>query len=182
MSKEMMRPCIITDISESPFDACIAEVFKDSEDLEAYILLREEKNRMCLFKNYVKCYSIEELDSMYNSWVCSLADALNAPVLATEEVLDAMEKVPEAKFKVQGKYPISESLIYYSCFYEDDYIVKDTVIRKKGWYYWSFVDYPHSVEAEFAEVKIGDYIQAGDCPLALQVLLGFTTEGVPKDD
>ena len=88
----MLRPCIIKDISESPFDACIAEVFKDSEDLEAYILLREEKNRMCLFKHYVKCNSIEELDSMYNSWVCSLADALNAPVLATEEVLAGLPK------------------------------------------------------------------------------------------
>lgn len=88
----MFRPCIIKDISESPFDACIAEVFKDSEDLEAYILLREEKNRMCLFKHYVKCNSIEELDAMYSSWVCSLADALNAPVLATEEVLAGLPK------------------------------------------------------------------------------------------
>jgi hypothetical protein len=92
MTNEMLRPCIIKDISESPFDACIAEVFKDSEDLEAYILLREEKNRMCLFKHYVKCNSIEELDSMYNSWVCSLADALNGPVLAADAVLAGLPK------------------------------------------------------------------------------------------
>jgi len=92
MTNEMLRPCIIKDISESPFDACIAEVFKDSEDLEAYILLREEKNRMCLFKHYVKCNSIEELDLMYNSWVCSLADALNGPVLATKKVLAGLPK------------------------------------------------------------------------------------------
>ena len=32
-----------------------------------------------------------------------------------------------------------------------------------------------------SKLQIGDYIQA-DCPLALQVLLGFIIEGVPVND
>ena len=36
--------------------------------------------------------------------------------------------------------------------------------------------YERSMDVD--DIKRGDYIQA-DCPLALQVLLGFTTEGVP---
>jgi hypothetical protein len=158
MTNEMMRPCIIKDISESPFDACIAEVFKDSEDLEAYILLREEKNRMCLFKHYVKCTSIEELDSMYNSWVLIIAQALNAPIKVTQAVLDAIEKVPEAKFLVTwgGLQTWYESTLAHS------------FVNEEG------------EEETFNLISLGKIVIA-DCPLALQVLLGFTTEGVPKD-
>lgn len=39
--------------------------------------------------------------------------------------------------------------------------------------------YERSMDVD--DIKRGDYIQA-DCPLALQVLLGFTTEGVPVND
>jgi hypothetical protein len=161
----MFRPCIIKDISESPFDACIAEVFKDSEDLEAYILVREEKNRMCLFKHYVKCNSIEELDSMYNSWVFIIAKAMNPHIKVTDAVLKAMEKVPEAKFSILNKdfYIVTSR-------YGSLPIFKDRVDNKWFYYYDGLI-----------ELKIGDYVQA-DCPLALQVLLQFTVEGVPKDD
>jgi hypothetical protein len=160
MTNEMLRPCIIKDISESPFDACIAEVFKDSEDLEAYILLREEKNRMCLFKHYVKCNSIEELDSMYNSWILIIAQALNPPIKVTQAVLKAMAEVPEAKFSLITKQFAGRAgtlPIYWEK-------------QEKRWF---------AINGNFA-IVVGDYIQA-DCPLALQVLLGFIIEGVPKD-
>jgi hypothetical protein len=115
MTNEMMRPCIIKDISESPFDACIAEVFKDSEDLEAYILLREEKNRMCLFKNYVKCNSIEELDSMYNSWLFIIAKAMNPFIKVTQAVLKAMEKAGGA-YSVKSILVNAPDYSYNLCF------------------------------------------------------------------
>jgi hypothetical protein len=153
------HPVVVND--GKPFDAC-----------KGFLTVRKTEESV----------TNEELELAQCIVIFQHAKALNPPIKVTQAVLKAMQEVPEAKFKVKGKYPINESFIYYSCFYEDDYIVKDTVIRKKGWYYWSFVEYPHSVvpssfEAQFAEVKIGDYIQA-DCPLALQVLLGFTTEGV----
>jgi hypothetical protein len=164
-NEEMMRLCIIKDISESPFDACIAEVFKDSEDLEAYILVREEKNRMCLFKHYVKCNSIEELDSMYNSWVCSLADALNAPVLATKKVLDAMEKAG-------GAYSAKSILVNapdysYNLHFDEE---------KKAFTFRGGMTF------DVNEQDVPIYTVQADCPLALQVLLGFTTEGVPVNE
>jgi hypothetical protein len=166
----------------------IVEIYMatSSEPFQVWVEIWEENPDGATPITHKKCFSEHEIIIANREAITTIADALNAPVLASKKVLKAMAEVPEAKFKVKGKYPINESFIYYSCFYEDDYIVKDTVIRKKGWYYWSFVEYPHSVvpssfEAQFAEVKIGDYIQA-HCPLALQVLLGFTVEGVPKDE
>jgi hypothetical protein len=85
-----------------------------------------------------------------------------------------MEKVPEAKFRTQEKCPATASPIYYLCFYEGG-----GGTWEKGWHYWTPSDY--SIFGKFTKVEEGDYIQA-DCPLALQVLLGFTVEGVPKDD
>jgi hypothetical protein len=107
-----------------------------------------------------------------NQW--QLAQALNPPIKVTQAVLDAMEKVHEAKFRTQEKCPATASPIYYLCFYEGG-----GGTWEKGWHYWTPSDY--SIFGKFNKVEEGDYIQA-DCPLALQVLLGFTVEGVPKDD
>jgi hypothetical protein len=100
------------------------------------------------------------------------AQALNPPIKVTQAVLKAMEKVPEAKYLVQecsglgraDKYPL-------------EYYTNGT---KSSWYYKSKEDYKD--DRNYGDSHpYGDYIQADDCPLALQVLLGFTTEGVPKD-
>ena len=88
--------------------------------------------------------------------ITTIAEALNAPVLATEEVFDAMEKVPEAKFSMVG---INE-------YGKHTYPVNYSKMRG-GWYVYNTVP---------KALKIGDYIQA-DCPLALQVLLQFNVEG-----
>jgi hypothetical protein len=176
MTNEMIRPCIIKDISESPFDACIAEVFKDSEDLEAYILLREEKNRMCLFKHYVKCNSIEELDSMYNSWVCSLADALNGPVLATEEVLAGLPK--DAKVWVvtdEGDRKTYDKATYKYMRYDTDpiwvYTPYDCSVCEDDGY-----EYPREVYT-----RSGCYLVADkDDPKTTQYLRQFTLQGVRR--
>ena len=160
MTNEMMRPCIIKDISESPFDACIAEVFKDSEDLEAYILLREEKNRMCLFKHYVKCNSIEELDAMYSSWILIIAQALNPPIKVTQAVLDAMQEAGGA-YSAKSILVNAPDYSYNLCF--DD---KKKVFTFRG-----------GMTFDVNEQDVPIYTVQADCPLALQVLLGFTVEG-----
>jgi hypothetical protein len=99
-------------------------------------------------------------DPLFREALQSLNKALNPPIKVTQAVLDAMEKVPEAKFRKVINDCRNEYT--YNCSYST---------MHGGWY--TYHPIPKSL-------KIGDYIQA-DCPLALQVLLGFTVEGVPKD-
>ena len=106
--------------------------------------------------------------------VFAIVKALNPPIKVTQVVLKAMEEVPESRFRIQEKCPATASPIYYSCFYEEG-----CGTWEKGWYYWTPSDY--SIFGEFNKVEEGDRIQA-DCPLALQVLLKFTTEGVPVNE
>jgi hypothetical protein len=90
-----------------------------------------------------------------------LAQALNPPIEVTDAVLKAMEKVPEAKFSLITKQFAGRAgtlPIYWEK-------------QEKRWF---------AINGNFA-IVVGDYVQA-DCPLALQVLLGFKTEGVPKND
>jgi hypothetical protein len=102
-----------------------------------------------------------------NQW--QLAQALNPPIKVTQAVLDAIEKVPEAKFWVgddETKYRLERPCNTYVSLNDE----------------WNNGrDFDDGGIPYTSKLQIGDYIQA-DCPLALQVLLGFTTEGVPKDD
>jgi hypothetical protein len=103
------------------------------------------------------------------------AQALNPPIKVKQAVLDAIEKVPEAKFRVleAGLLPT---------LFKKKVGCKTKKEGGKEWIYGKTYYYDSWVDDVEKELRIDyDYIQA-DCPLALQVLLGFTTEGVSKDD
>jgi hypothetical protein len=104
----------------------------------------------------------EQVDLGRASITFQLAQALNPTIKVTQAVLEAMEKVPSAKFYV-GEYGSS-------C--ETKYPLK----RSDETYYT--IHNARQDDLFGTKLQLGDYIQA-DCPLALQVLLGFTTEGVP---
>jgi hypothetical protein len=80
----------------------------------------------------------------------------------TQAVLKAMEKVTEAKFSIvwDNSDTGEKRKHIYPCYYSE---------RRKAWVHGGNIE---------THLHVGDYIQA-DCPLALQVLLGFTIEGVP---
>ena len=103
-----------------------------------------------------------------------LFKALNPPIEVTKKVLGAMEKVPEAKFRVLEAGLLPQLFTKrVGC-----------KTKKEGgteWIYGKTYYYESWVDGVEKELRIGDYIQA-DCPLALQVLLGFTTEGVPVNE
>jgi hypothetical protein len=104
-----------------------------------------------------------------NQW--QLAQALNPPIEVTPKVLDAMEKVPEAKFWVgddETKYRLERPCNTYVSLNDSWENGRDCGDDDEG-------------IPCYSKLQIGDYIQA-DCPLALQVLLGFTTEGVPVNE
>jgi hypothetical protein len=105
----------------------------------------------------------EDLELAQCIVIFQYAQALNPPIKVTQAVLEAMANNIGAKFKRRGE----------SWFPQDGY---DTC--SIGWN-------GDSKRFEYASnfpLQIGDRIQADDCPLALQVLLGFTTEGVPANE
>jgi hypothetical protein len=159
----MFREAIIPEVNDGkPFEALIASPSFDTNDGTL---------SMIYFENGVQTVEIlkEGLDDKEGSLLCALlewqlAKALNPPIKVTQAVLDAMGKVPSAMFYV-GEYGSS---------LETKYPLK----RSDEAYYT--IHNARQDDLFGTKLQIGDYIQA-DCPLALQVLLGFTTEGVPKD-
>jgi hypothetical protein len=109
----------------------------------------------------------------YRNIIWQLSQALNPPIKVTQAVLEAMGKVPEAKYRIRlGRFTQSLSKANSSkgiCFYH--YKIYTDLDN---------VDIFEEESHKKLLLKVGNYIQA-DCPLALQVLLGFTTEGVLKD-
>ena len=106
------------------------------------------------------------------SAILQLAQALNPLIEVTQAVLDAMVKEPEAKFLVLDNY---DNLV--DCRYNSKWRVMevDGVYLPVGaWMYTKVEEYSPSFDKK--RLAVGDYIQA-DCPLALQVLLQFNTEG-----
>jgi hypothetical protein len=134
--------------------------------------------------SFIPVDSIEDLEATRASITFQLAKALNPPIKVTQAVLEAMGKVPEAKF----------SLVL------DDKPWKSPETRRRTttlffnphpenvcWYGYPDGDTYNMERIGIVKDEDGeddDYIDSGyiqaDCPLALQVLLGFTPEGVPK--
>ena len=107
-----------------------------------------EASDLLLMTDYEHCL---ESTSKYGlqELVFKLSKALNPPIKVTQAVLDAMEKVPEASFW---------------------YVEGSVNVRLK----WDEILKTFTVNGQ--TLSITDYIQA-DCPLALQVLFQFNTEG-----
>jgi len=161
----MRRSCVITHpvvVNDGkPFEALIASPSFDTNDGTL---------SMIYFENGVQTVEIlkEGLDDKEGSLLCvllewQLAQALNPPIKVTQAVLDAMEKVPEARFSMYVKYHTHRREIgkRYPLQYDEHYKVF------------------HAFGVQgVQQLQIGDYIQASDgCPLALQVLLQFNEEG-----
>jgi hypothetical protein len=139
------RP-FVTDDSLNP-DGIRLVVVKDVAEV-----LRHHFTNDTWFKND----DAEKLTTQENLvYLWEVLQHLNSPIKVTQAVLDAMEKVPEAKF----------------------------ILLEGNTRYFLKWDSDRSLFHIMASVpvSIGDYVEA-DCPLALQVLLGFTTKGVPVNE
>jgi len=144
-----------------PFDAFTMELSFHINDLDLYITNYDDDKNDLIFHQSFRFNTLKELQDAKYSVQWQLAKAMNPPIKVTQAVLKAMEKVPEAKFSLITKQFAGRAgtlPIYWEK-------------QEKRWF---------AINGNFA-IVVGDYIQA-DCSLALQVLLGFTVEGVPKDD
>jgi hypothetical protein len=163
----MFREAIIPEVNDGkPFEAYGIEVKQEGKALISL-------SRKGLFVTVIRVDEIEQMEERKASLQWQLAQALNPPIKVTQAVLDAMEKVPEAKYRIHlGRFTQSLSKANSSkgiCFYH--YKIYTDLDN---------VDIFEEESHKKLLLEVGNYIQA-DCPLALQVLLGFTTEGVPKD-
>jgi hypothetical protein len=158
----MLRPVTITHpvvVNDGkPFDAYRAEVYRYGRGV--YLSLRTQMYvNKCLItigipKNGVFSYKDDHIHRCVSVLQYQVAQALNPPIKVTQAVLEAMEKVPEAKF----------------------WYVEGSVNIRLDW-----DKTLNTFTIEGRTLTITEYIKA-DCPLALQVLLGFNTEGVPVNE
>ena len=175
----MRRSCVIPKVNGGkPFEALWASV--DWCTIDEYLYLVTRRSDGFIAKRFrLELGGFKESLPIRDSIRWQLAQALNPPIKVSRLVLDAMEKVPEAKFRVQNA--VDEHLT--ECYYNTHWGQQlDRVNRKyvpKGAWVYQKVNYDEAgVDIFDAELQIGDYIQASDgCPLALQVLLQFNTEG-----
>lgn len=116
----------------------------------------------------------DKLYRLFREAITTIAEALNAPVQATNEVLDAMNKVPEANFLMRDDY---DNLV--ECRYDSKWRMREingVYLPVGAWLYTKVQEYSPSFSSE--KLAVDDLIQA-DCPLALEVLLQFYIDGTP---
>ena len=167
MISEMMRPMTVG-------KGTIYEVLLDADNITDFDVMGDMLTIQHKHESHIHFPDKSEKE-IFQNFVFQLAQALNPPILVTEAVLEAMEKAPEAKFKVL------EAGLLPKLFRER----VGCKTKKEGgteWIYGKTYYYDSWVDGIKKELEIDyDYIQA-DCPLALQVLLGFTTKGVPVNE
>jgi hypothetical protein len=157
MPNEMRRACVIPSVNDGkPFEAWGA---REVPSNGLGVCLTTGRYQI----TFIPVDSAEELEATRASITFQLAQALNPLIEVTQAVLDAMEKVPEARFSMYVKYHTHRREIgkRYPLQYDEHYKVF------------------HAFGVQgVQQLQIGDYIQASDgCPLALQVLLQFNEEG-----
>ena len=174
MDNKMRRECVIIHPvvvnGGKPFDVLTASPSFDTNDGILYVLYyKHGVQRVETLK--------EGLDDEEGSLLCTLlewqlAQALNPLIKVSRLVLDAMEKVPEAKFNL-----VLDDVLPFT--------VRTPRRRTTPLFFNNHPDnicwygYPDGDAYNMERVAIDGYthyIQA-DCPLALQVLLDFNEEG-----
>ena len=160
----MFREAIIPQVNDGkPFEALTATLQFDYQNCGTVSILYY-RDGVQIEEPLIEGLDTVAGDLFVNLIKWQLAQALNPPIKVTQAVLEAMEKVPEGDFWIVTPKGIKKSLVFDAGTFYEDYFERD-----------------YEGDSLRRRLEIGDYVQA-DCPLALQVLLGFTTEGVPVND
>jgi len=171
----MRRSCVIPKVNGGkPFEAYTALVSR-ALGIHAKYFYTIRYGRTICGSETKEQYDVDSADEMLHGYSIlqgQLAQALNPPIKVSRLVLDAMEKVPEAKFRVCDDYDNLVDCRYYSKWRAR--VVDGAYLPVGAWLYTKVEEYSPSFDKK--ELAVGDYIQA-DCPLALQVLLDFNEEG-----
>jgi hypothetical protein len=173
MTNEMMRPCTLWG---QTFDACDVKAVND------YLTFEEESASPSMgyscgvlirapFKGDIASPVYKNKRESYKAIIeaiTTIADALNAPVLATEEVLAGLPSFPdEDEYGYHGGFRL---VSYCFCFGTTELLPCITINGK-----WFCKDITVTAEGEYQ-------IQAYNCDKTLEYLLQFTLDGVRKEN
>jgi hypothetical protein len=94
MTNEMMRPCTLWGYTFDAMRVKIVEINMaiSSEPFQVWVEVWEENPDGATPITHKKCFSENEIIIANREAITTIADALNAPVLATEEVLAGLPK------------------------------------------------------------------------------------------
>jgi hypothetical protein len=142
-NEEMMRPMWLKDAtSEILIDA---EQVTEAQAYNGMLTIEHKYQEHLHFKN------MTDKAIMQYFW-CSIANALNAPVLATEEVLDKLPSDAKLLGRLKDRYLRSGNEVYQTSFCN---------WKRSG----TYMDEDWQIKSD-------------NCPKTLEYLLQFTTEGV----
>jgi hypothetical protein len=156
------HPVVVND--GKPFDALTATLQFDYQNCGTVSILYY-RDGVQIEEPLIEGLDTVAGDLFVNLIKWQLAQAVNPPIKVTQAVLKAMDR------NRGGKYlHVQESMhgIQTTELFCLESMVETYAFRPL-------------LNCSQITLKIGHYIQA-DCPLALQVLLGFTVEGVPVND
>jgi hypothetical protein len=149
MTKEIIRPCTLWGQTFDAMKVHSVIVTLELMRKEEIVLVRvRDEEDGFIYIKHPTSPNHKEADLLQEA-ITTIAKALNPLIEVTQAVLYAMEKVPEASFW---------------------YVEGSVNVRLK----WDETLKTFTVNGQ--TLSITDYIQA-DCPLALQVLFQFNTEG-----
>ena len=157
----MRRPCIISNVNAgTPFCAYTSFVGIAEQDEFWEVFIENESS------SYYHVYAIADTEKEANAimrileW--QLAQALNPPIKVTQAVLDAMDKVPDAKFSASWGGLIN----WYRC-YQTPLLGGALTWRASNGLRLTTYEEDYYIQADCPLA----------CPLALKVLLQFNEEG-----
>jgi hypothetical protein len=170
MTNEMMRPCTLWGRT---FDA--VDVYKIRPTVELFrkielvaVEVRDVENDSWFFVDKAISSSASESDLFFEA-ITTIADALNAPVLATEEVLAGLPK--DAKLMTETHFSDFD-------IDPDDPDGVDNAEPYWGYYEPEFVD--HYENFTFTSV-FGERIKSNGCSKTAEYLRQFTLDGKRKE-
>ena len=157
MTKELHRPCTLWGETFDAYDARICEINMQGSSSNFEIWVEIWNANGCIVVK--QCFSDKEIRIAQMEAITTIAEALNAPMLATEEVLAGLPKNAEALVFTGGYAPIPYNLYWGRHCYS---FGKDEV--------WFFNEF----NTNFKNCRI----QAKNDPKTLEYLLQFTLDGV----
>jgi hypothetical protein len=159
MTNEMMRPCTLWGETFDAMRVKIVEIYMatSSEPFQVWVEIWEENPDGTTPITHKKCFSENEIIIANREAITTIADALNAPVLATEVVMKDLPK--DAKLRT-GDHSLERN-------------------DKGEWGYYDFNEYWED-EGDFwvfVPIDASDRIFSDRCSKTAEYLRQFTLKG-----
>lgn len=176
MMTKLIRPCTLWG---ETFDACdVSDIMRDDKlenrkKFDFNVALYFLGNPFIIDSPYVQ--TRKEQDALFQDAITDIYNALNAPVLATEEVLAGLPKdVQFLVYRAWGDPPKENP--FQHCNLHPAYLFRK---NDKEAYNWYFTDAIIVDKGLRHSPVLGFHIKSNGCPKTAKYLLQFYTDGTP---